>query len=305
VAYLLPEHFVRSQEALSRKWSETESSSYTRWLATSHYENFHVVSFLLPRKLHQDFYNVYSFCRWADDLGDEISDTAESLRLLEWWRAELDRMYAGETQHPVFVALQGTVRKHDLPKQPFADLIHAFVHDQKVTRYANWDEVFDYCQYSANPVGRLLLYLCGYRDAERQRLSDATCTGLQLANFWQDVSVDLKKDRVYIPQSVMAAHRYSDAELFAGVEDARFRAVMKDIVDRARGLFVEGLPLAGTVDRRLSVDLELFSRGGLLVLKKIERQDYRVLHNRPAVGKLERVRLLLSTLARATFSRAA
>jgi squalene synthase HpnC len=305
VAYLLPEHFVRSQEALSRKWSEAESSSYTRWLATSHYENFHVVSFLLPKKLHQDFYNVYSFCRWADDLGDEISDTAESLRLLEWWRAELDRMYAGETQHPVFVALQGTVRKHDLPKQPFADLIHAFVHDQKVTRYANWDEVFDYCQYSANPVGRLLLYLCGYRDAERQRLSDATCTGLQLANFWQDVSVDLKKDRVYIPQSVMAAHRYSDAELFAGVEDARFRAVMKDIVDRARGLFVEGLPLAGTVDRRLSVDLELFSRGGLLVLKKIERQDYRVLHNRPAVGKLERVRLPLSTLARATFSRAA
>ena len=305
MAYRLPEHFVRSQEALSRKWSEAESSSYTRWLGTSHYENFHVVSFLLPRKLHQDFYNVYSFCRWADDLGDEIDDTAESLRLLEWWRAELDRMYVGETQHPVFVALQGTVRKHDLPKQPFADLIRAFVHDQKVTRYANWDEVFDYCKYSANPVGRLLLYLCGYRDVERQRLSDATCTALQLANFWQDVSVDLKKDRVYIPQSVMAAHGYSDAELFSGVEDERFQAVMKDIVDRARELFVEGLPLASTVNRRLSVDLELFSRGGLLVLTKIESQDYRVLRNRPAIGKLERVLLLLSTLARATFSRAA
>ena len=305
MAYLLPEEFVRSEDALSRQWSETDSSSYTRWLATSHYENFHVVSFLLPKKLHQDFYNVYSFCRWADDLGDEIGDTAESLRLLEWWRGELSRMYAGEAQHPVFVALRGTVREHDLPEQPFADLIHAFVHDQKVTRYANWDEVLDYCKYSANPVGRLLLYLCGYRDAERQRLSDATCTGLQLANFWQDVSVDLKKDRVYIPQSVMTAHGYSDAELFAGVEDERFQAVMKDVVDRARELFVQGLPLTTTVDRRLSVDLALFSRGGLLVLDKIRRQDYRVLHNRPAIGKLERVRLLLATLARAAFSRAA
>ena len=305
MAYLPPEQFVRSQEALSRQWSETESSSYTRWLATSHYENFHVVSFLLPKKLHQDFYNVYSFCRWADDLGDEIGDKAESLRLLEWWRGELRRMYAGEAQHPVFVALRGTVREHALPEEPFADLIHAFVHDQKVTRYANWGEVLDYCKYSANPVGRLLLYLCGYRDAERQRLSDATCTGLQLANFWQDVSVDLKKDRVYIPQSVMTAHGYSDAELFAGVEDERFQAVMKDVVDRARELFVQGLPLTTTVDRRLSVDLALFSRGGLLVLDKIQRQDYRVLHNRPAIGKLERVRLLLATLARAAFSRAA
>jgi squalene synthase HpnC len=264
-----------------------------------------VVSFLLPKKLHQDFYNVYSFCRWADDLGDEIGDTAESLRLLEWWRGELSRMYAGEAQHPVFVALRGTVREHALPEEPFADLIHAFVHDQKVTRYANWGEVLDYCKYSANPVGRLLLYLCGYRDAERQRLSDATCTGLQLANFWQDVSVDLKKDRVYIPQSVMTAHGYSDAELFAGVEDERFQAVMKDVVDCARELFVQGLPLTTTVDRRLSVDLALFSRGGLLVLDKIQRQDYRVLHNRPAIGKLERVRLLLATLARAAFSRAA
>ena len=197
------------------------------------------------------------------------------------------------------------MRKHELPKEPFADLIHAFVQDQTVTRYANWDEVFGYCRYSANPVGRLVLYLCGYRDAERQRLSDATCTALQLANFWQDVSVDLEKDRVYIPQSVMAAHGYSEADLFAGVEDDRFRAVMRDVVDRARELFLEGLPLASTVDRRLSVDLDLFSRGGMRVLDKIEAQDYDVLHERPAIGKVERVRLLLGTLARAAFSKAA
>jgi squalene synthase HpnC len=296
---------VRSSEAQQRRWTLHESLAYTKWLATSHYENFHVVSFLLPKRLHQDFYNVYSFCRWADDLGDEIGDTAESLRLLRWWRGELDRMYAGEAEHPVFQSLRDTVRRHELPSEPFSDLIHAFVHDQKVTRYGNWDEVLSYCRYSANPVGRLLLYLCGYRDAERQRLSDATCTGLQLANFWQDVSVDLKKDRVYIPRSVMTSHAYSEAELFAGVEDSRFQAVMRDVVDRARTLFQAGLPLARTVDRRLSVDLELFSRGGMLVLDKIERREYRVLHNRPAVGKLERARLLLATLARAAFHKAA
>ena len=290
---------------MERTWTETESLAYTRWLATSHYENFHVVSFLLPKHLHQDFYNVYSFCRWSDDLGDEIGDTSESLRLLGWWRGELDRMYAGEVQHPVFVALMGTVRRHDLPIEPFSDLIHAFVHDQTTTRYDTWSDVLGYCRYSANPVGRLLLYLCGYRDPERQRLSDATCTALQLANFWQDVSVDLLKDRVYIPREAMRAHGYSEAELFAGVEDARFQAVMRDIVDRARGLFLEGLPLAGTVNRRLSVDLELFSRGGMLVLDKIERQQYRVLHRRPAIGKVERARLLVSTLFRAAFTKAA
>jgi squalene synthase HpnC len=305
VTYLLPEHFVKSEEALQRVWGRAEAEQYTRWLATSHYENFHVVSFLLPKKLHQDFYNIYSFCRWADDLGDEIGDKEESLQLLDWWRRELDRMYAGEAQHPVYVALLPTVQKHDLPIEPFADLIHAFVHDQRITRYPTWSDVFYYCRYSANPVGRLLLYLCGYRDSERQRLSDATCTALQLANFWQDVSIDLDKDRVYIPQEAMAAHNYSYAELFGGVEDARFQAVMKDVVDRARELFLEGLPLARTVDRRLSVDLELFSRGGLLVLEKIEHQDYRVLHKRPAIGKLERVRLLIGTLVRSIFSKAA
>lgn len=303
--YLSPKDFVESPEALGRTWTPAEAQAYTRWLATSHYENFHVVSFLLPKKLHQDFYNVYSFCRWADDLGDEIGDKERSLWLLDWWRRELERMYGGEAQHPVFVALQGTAQNHALPQDPFSDLIRAFVHDQRVSRYADWPEVMDYCRYSANPVGRLVLYLCGYRDAERQRLSDATCTALQLANFWQDVSVDLLKDRVYIPQSVLSANRYSDKDLFAGVEDNRFQAVMKTVVERARELFIEGLPLPRMVNGRLAVDLELFSRGGLLVLDKIERQRYRVLHERPKIGKMERVRLLLGTLARVALGRAA
>ncbi len=290
---------------MNRVWSPEESREYTRWLATHHYENFHVVSLLLPKRLHQDFYNVYSFCRWADDLGDEIGDTSESLRLLAWWRSELQAMCAGEARHPVLVALAGTVREFSLPVQLFDDLIRAFEQDQTVTRYRNFDELFQYCRYSANPVGRLVLGLCGYRDAERQALSDATCTALQLANFWQDVTVDLEKDRVYLPLDLLDAQGYPLEALFARKFDPRFRAAMREAVNVTRALFVKGLPLADSVDRRLAIDLELFSRGGLRVLDKIEAQDYDVLRSRPAISKLERVGLLLGALKRRTFSRAA
>jgi squalene synthase HpnC len=282
-----------------------EAEEYTRKLATTHYENFHVVSFLLPKHLHQDFYNVYAWCRSADDLADEIPDTAESLRQLNSWRAQLDRMYAGEADHPVFVALKGTVEKYGIPKQPFADLIRAFIQDRNVSRYRNWDEVLDYCLYSANPVGRLVLYLCGYSDPERQSLSDATCTALQLANFWQDITVDQQKDRVYLPLDLLAKHSYTVDELFAHKFDARFRAVMREAVDRARQLFLAGLPLTRMVNRRLAVDLELFSRGGMCVLDKIERQGYDVLSRRPKISKVERAGLLIGTLARFAFTRAA
>ena len=304
-ATLLPKDFVGTPEALSRNWSHAESEQYTHWLATHHYENFHVVSFLLPKRLHQDFYNVYSYCRWADDLGDEIGNTQESLRLLEWWSQELDRLYAGEAQHPVFVALKGTVEKYGIPKQPFADLVRAFIQDQTVTRYNDWAGVLDYCVYSANPVGRLVLYLCGYSDAERQRLSDATCTGLQLANFWQDVIVDQHKDRVYLPLDLLAKYDYTVDEMFAHKFDDRFRNVMREAVERAREFFLTGLPLARMVDKRLSIDLELFSRGGMRVLDKIEQQGYDVLSRRPRISKPERVGLLIGTLARVAFARAA
>jgi squalene synthase HpnC len=305
VIQLVPRDFVGSPEALARNWTRPEAEQYTHWLATHHYENFHVVSFLLPKQLHQDFYNVYSYCRWADDLGDEIGDTKESLRLLDWWSRELDRMYEGETQHPVFVGLWGTVEKFGIPKQPFADLIRAFTQDQTVTRYQNWAGVIDYCKYSANPVGRLVLYLCGYSDPERQRLSDATCTGLQLANFWQDVTVDQLKDRVYLPLDLLARNGYTVDEMFAHRFDARFREVMREAVEYARGYFLTGLPLARQVNKRLSVDLELFSRGGMCILDKIAKMDYNVLSERPRISKAERVRLLLGTLIRVALSRQA
>lgn len=296
-----PAEFVKSPEALQRTYTAEEGRAYTRWLATHHYENFHVVSFLLPKRLHQDFYNVYSFCRWADDLGDEIGDPAESLRLLAWWREELDAMYAGRTKHPVFAALLPTIEKYSIPRQPFSDLIDAFVQDQTVTRYRDWDGILGYCRNSANPVGHLVLYLSGYNDAMRHALSDATCTALQLANHWQDVTVDLLKDRVYIPLDIMERHGYSVDELFARRFTPAFREVMREIVAKTHQLFQKGLPLPAMVDRRLAIDLDLFSRGGIRVLERIEQQDYDVLRARPAISKAERVRLLIGSLVRVAF----
>lgn len=297
--FLPPVEFLKAPE---RRWTLEESLAYTRWLATHHYENFHVVSFLLPKRLHQDFYNVYAFCRWADDLGDEIGNPQESLRLLGWWRAELHRE---DSAHPVFIALRGTAAAHHLLLEPFDDLITAFERDQTTARYRDFDELFEYCRYSANPVGRIVLGLCGYRDAERQELSDATCTALQLANFWQDVTVDWQKNRVYLPLDLLEKHGCTVDQIAERRFDDRFRAAMKDAVEAARGLFLKGLPLAGRVDRRLAIDLELFSRGGLKILEKIERQDYNVLAARPAISKLERAALLLGAMTRRAFSRAA
>lgn len=300
-----PKDFVRRADWMEREWDLEDSLRYTRWLATNHYENFHVVSALLPKRLHQDFYNVYAFCRWADDLGDEIGDESESLRLLGWWADELRAMQAGKVSHPVYVALRETVEKFALPVQLFEDLIHAFVQDQTVHRYRDWDDLFGYCRFSANPVGRLVLRLCGYSGAERDRLSDSTCTALQLANFWQDIPADLKKGRIYLPVCVMERHGYSPEDLGALRFSPQFQSVMRDAVDVARKLFLEGLPLVKTVDKRLAFDLELFSRGGLRILEKIERQDYNVLSRRPSISKMERVALLASSFLRVTFSRAA
>lgn len=297
VARLQPKDFIQ-QVPETASYSEAEALEYTRWLATHHYENFHVVSFLLPKRLHQDFYNVYSFCRWADDLGDEIGDRQESLRLLAWWRGELQNMYGGTAAHPVFVALKGTVERYSIPIEPFERLIRAFEQDQVITRYETFDDVFGYCVNSANPVGHLVLYLCGYRDRERQQLSDYTCTALQLANFWQDIGVDLLKDRIYLPLSLLDKYGYTTEELFAHKYNDRFRSVMAEAVDVAEDLFRKGMPLVRMVDRRLSLDLDLFTRGGLKLLSKIKLQDYDVLKSRPYISKPERVGILLSCLHR-------
>src|SRR2546427_650058 len=219
-----------------------EAEHYTHWLATHHYENFHVVSWMLPRQLRRHFYNVYAYCRWADDLGDEVGDTRRALELLEWWESELNLCYQGRPSHPVFVALAQTIRAFDIPAQPFRDLLAAFRQDQAVLRYDTWADLLGYCRYSANPVGRLVLYLCGYRDSERQRLSDATCTALQLANFWQDVSRDLDKGRIYIPIDALQHHGLEGSDIEARVFDERYAALMREVIARTRELFVEAWP---------------------------------------------------------------
>ncbi len=288
-------------------WPLGDSLAYTRWLAEIHYENFHVVSLLLPRRLRQDFRNVYSFCRWSDDLGDEIEDPRRSLELLEWWSGELKAMYRGVVRHPVFVALKQTVETHGIPEQPFADLIHAFVQDQRVTRYATYEDLLGYCRYSANPVGRLVLHLCGYTDEPRRQLSDDTCTALQLVNFWQDVNRDWKKGRVYIPLEEMKRHSYSiehlEQDLEQGVARPAFRNLMQELVHRTQELFQKGLPLIDLVDRCLSVDVELFSGGGLAVLEMIRRQDYDTVARRPKLEKWDRFKLLSRAVSRRIIGR--
>src|SRR5205823_611550 len=274
------------------------AQKYTHWLATHHYENFNVVSWLLPKALHQHFYNVCAYCRWADDLGDEVPDPMRALQLLDWWERELDLCYEGQPSHPVFVALRQTILAKDIPKQPLADLLKAFRQDQTTKRYANWDAVLGYCIYSANPVGRLVLYLCGYRDEQRQRLSDATCTALQLANFWQDASRDVDKGRIYIPLDAAAAQGLTESDIVERRFDDRYIRLMQDLISRTRALFAEGWPLAKMVDSRLSVDLEMFSRGGIAVLEAIEAMGYDTLHKRPAISKLKRARLLGRTLVK-------
>ena len=278
-----------------------EAERSTRWLATHHYENFNVVSWLLPRRLHQHFYNLYAYCRWADDLGDEISDPSKALALLNEWDQELCDCYAGETSHPVFIALRETIAALDIPIEPFSDLLIAFRQDQTVHRYGTWNDVFDYCRYSANPVGRLVLYLCGYRDAERQRLSDATCTALQLANFWQDVRRDLEKGRIYIPLEALAAHGLVEDDIVRRRFDARYVSLMKELVARTRQLFAEGMPLAQSVHPALRVDIEMFSRGGLAVLESIESIGYNTLEHRPSISKSKQLGLLVRALIQRLF----
>jgi squalene synthase HpnC len=299
-----------------------EAQQYCSRLAHSHYENFSVVTWFLPKHLHQHFYNVYAYCRISDDLGDEVGDPQQSLVLLDAWEAELNATYLSlveasqpdvredveklqaaapirnpvSPRHPVFIALRETIRECDIPRQPFADLLTAFRQDQTITRYPTFEDVLGYCKNSANPVGHLVLYLCGYRDAERQRLSDYTCTALQLANFWQDVAVDYGKGRIYLPLESLTKFGVNESDIATRRATPHFLAMMKFEVERARDWFRMGLPLPAKVDKHLAIDIELFSRGGLVILNAIERQGYDVLKSRPSISRPRKFMLLARAL---------
>ena len=265
-----------------------EARAYCARLARSHYENFSVASWFLPARLRQHFFNVYAYCRISDDLGDEVGDSAASLELLDQWHRELDACYNGSPKHPVFVALAETVKQFDIPKHEFT----AFRQDQTVTRFETFDDVLAYCRYSANPVGHLVLYLCEYRDAVRQRLSDFTCTALQLANFWQDVTVDYAKGRIYLPLEDLRRFNVSENDIARNQNTPDFCAMMKFEVERAQDWFRQGLPLISQVDRELAIDLDLFSRGGQEILRAIAEQGYAVLGNRPAISRPRKLGLV-------------
>lgn len=276
----------------SRAPSLVDAYAYCERLARSHYENFSVATWFLPKRLRQHFYNVYAYCRISDDLGDETGNREASLQLLDEWECELNACYEGHPRHPVFVALAGTVREFDIPKQTFADLLTAFRQDQKITRYQSFDDLLGYCHYSANPVGHLVLYLCGYRDCERQQLSDYTCTALQLANFWQDVSDDYAKGRIYLPLEDLRKFGVTESDIADKKNSRAFCELMRFEVQRAREWFDRGFPLAGKVSCELATDIELFSRGGQEILNAIERQGYAVLGRRPVISKPRKLALV-------------
>jgi squalene synthase HpnC len=284
--------------------------NYVRALATTHYENFSVLSRLVPPELRDDFAAVYAFCRWADDLGDETGKTdearARSLELLAWWRRELLACFdfAAPAPHtpdgpppppaPVFIALLPVIRRHKLTVEPFADLIDAFEQDQRIRAYQTWDQVIDYCRRSANPVGRIVLALAGYPDtpenAERYRMSDATCTALQLTNHWQDVRRDLlERDRVYIPTADTGVTPEMLRDWAARPEDPTARIpyirMLRSLIVRTWDLFHQGRPLPRLLHPRIRPVVWLFGAGGESVLRAVERSGCTTLWKRPTLAR--------------------
>ena len=285
--------------------SPRQSRRYCRRLGRRHYENFTVATVLLPRKLRQHLCNVYAYCRWADDLADETGDPRQSMALLDWWEGQLRECYAGKTRHPVFVALAETIERFEIPPDPFVDLLVAFRQDQHVTRYETADEVLNYCRYSANPVGRLVLCLGRCHTPQRARLSDAICTGLQLANFCQDVARDWDRGRIYLPQADCRRFGYAEPD-FAGRRcNEAFRRLLVAEVDQAEGWLRRGGPLIQHMPPELQLSVALFLHGGLAVLEAIREKDFDVWTSRPVVTKMQKLRILASCwwrLQRGSFS---
>ncbi len=271
-----------------------ESLTYcSRW-AKLHYENFVVASILLPRKFRQDFHNIYAYCRWSDNLADEIANPQQSLLLLDWWQTQLNECFNGSPRHPVMVALQQTVRKHKLLQEPFVDLLSAFRQDQQLSRYRDDAQLLDYCRRSANPVGRIVLELAGSATAENIGLSDRICTGLQLANFCQDLARDAEQGRIYVPQTRWIAHDVVEAMFLQRQPTKQLRSMLADWVVLAKAELTAGHPLVRQVPRWLRADLELFIGGGWAILETVARCDYDVWSRRPQVSKWTQLRLLCS-----------
>jgi squalene synthase HpnC len=268
--------------------------AYTRQLAQRHYENFTVGSWLLPRDKRQHVYNLYAYARTVDDIGDEAE--GDRLAQLDDFEGALRLCYRGVCKDPVFTALNHTIHECDIPPEPFEKLIEANRMDQRKTRFATYEELLHYCEHSANPCGRLFLYVFGYRDPERQRLSDCTCTALQLTNFWQDIAVDRTKDRIYVPKEDLDRFGVTEADLDAGNVSPAFIELMKFEIERTRELFRQGLGLLDHIRGMVRVDIRLFTLGGSRLLDAIEKKGYDVFRSRPTLSRAAKTRLVIGAL---------
>jgi squalene synthase HpnC len=267
------------------------AEAFCRAVAAAHYENFTVATLLVPPRLRQHLANVYSFARWADDLADEAASPAEATAALAQWRQGLDDCFHGNPQHPVYVALAQTIQATGLTREPFDHLIDAFEQDQVKTRYGTRTELLDYCRRSADPVGRIVLALEGCHDAELVRMSDAICSGLQLVNFWQDITRDRIAGRIYIPHDDMLRHGVGEEMLAGASACPEVRSLLEDEVAWARQLFDAGRLLPTVAPRVLRPAIAMFLAGGRAVADAIERAGFDTLARRPTVGRLAKLRL--------------
>lgn len=294
--------YIAEGDAEPAPASAEEAAARCRQWVARHEENFPVLSRLLPPRLRDDFAAVYAFCRGADDLADEASGPEEALALLAWWRAELERAFAGSPRHPVFIALAATASRHRLAARPFHDLLDAFEQDQSVRRYASWEQLLHYCRRSADPVGRIVLRLFGAAEDEANlAASDAVCTGLQLANHWQDLRRDLlERDRIYAPAELVAIPDF-EARFLASARQghacdrtflAESRELVRTLCARTWPFFELGRTLAPRLSAEARPVVELFIEGGERILRKIEAWEFETALHRPRLGRVERAAMI-------------
>lgn len=300
-------HAITDPLAVAEVWPLDRAYDYCEQLTRSHYENFPVGSVLIPKRLRKHFYSIYAFARIADDFADEGYGQGhgepERLELLDEWRRMLIESLAGRANHPVFVALGRTVSEFDLPAALFEDLLSAFVQDVTVRRYESFCHLLDYCRRSANPIGRLVLLLFGHRDEQRHQWSDDICTALQLANHWQDVAVDLEKDRIYLPEEDLLSFGLSADDLMRRSATDSFKRLMKFEDERARAMLARGKPLCTSVSGRLGLELRSVWLGGMRILDRIEQNGYDVFARRPVITPTDKLKILFAAASKRTFRR--
>jgi squalene synthase HpnC len=281
-----------------RPYTLEAAFAYCERMARSHYENFPVASRFVPERLRKYVWALYAFARSADDFADEARYAGRRAEALSFWEEQLERAFHGEAEHPVFVALKETIDRCEIPITPFQLMLTAFHMDLSVNRYPTWSQLENYCQHSAHPVGRLVLYVFGYRDPALHAYSDDICTALQLTNFLQDVAVDMKKDRIYIPEEDRRHFGVTESMIYARELTPEFKDMMRFEVARARSLFERGRPLLEKVGNDLGFELCMIWHGGSTILDKLDAVDYDIFNKRPVLNAADKARMVAKAAAK-------